>query len=115
MSRIKVKRIYEDADPEDGRRVLVDRLWPRGVKKDRIDVWAKELAPSAELRGEFHDHDFDFDEFRARYRLELEGKEDEMRELLAGTDGTITLLFGLRDERQNNATVLAEALDDLQS
>lgn len=113
MSEIKVKRVYEDTSPGDGRRVLVDRLWPRGVRKDRIDDWAKDLAPSDELRREFHAHDFDFDEFRARYRVELEGKEEQMKELLTSTDGTLTLLFGLKNEQQNNATVLAEALRDL--
>ncbi|HMX71323.1 MAG TPA: DUF488 family protein [Solirubrobacterales bacterium] len=113
MAEIRVKRIYEDSSPEDGRRVLVDRLWPRGVKKDRIDEWAKELAPSNELRREFHDSDFDFDEFRARYMVELEGHEDEMRQLLGSTDGPLTLLFGSRNLEQNNATVLAEALGDL--
>jgi uncharacterized protein YeaO (DUF488 family) len=114
MTEIRVKRIYEDASPDDGLRVLVDRLWPRGVKKDRIDKWAKDLAPSTELREEFHAHDFDFEDFRARYRVELEGKEAEMKDLLAETDGTITLLYGLKNERQNNAIVLAEALRDLQ-
>lgn len=113
MSEIKVKRVYEDTSPGDGRRVLVDRLWPRGVRKDRIDDWVKDLAPSDELRREFHGHDFDFDEFRARYRVELEGKEEQMKELLTSTDGTLTLLFGLKNEQQNNATVLAEALRDL--
>ena len=114
MPEIRVKRIYEEASPDDGLRVLVDRLWPRGVRKDRIDEWAKDLAPSDELRREFHGHDFDFDEFRARYRTELEGKEGEMRKLLDSTDGRITLLFGLKDEKQNNAVVLAEALKDLE-
>ncbi|MBN8870426.1 MAG: DUF488 family protein [Solirubrobacterales bacterium] len=113
MDRIKTKRIYEEASPDDGLRVLVDRLWPRGVKKDRIDQWAKELAPSTELREEFHAHDFDFDEFRARYRVELEGKEDAMRALAAETDGTITLLYGLKDEKHNHAVILAGAMRDL--
>lgn len=113
MPEIKVKRIYEDASPGDGRRVLVDRLWPRGVSRDRIDDWAKDLAPSDELRREFHSDDFDFDEFRTRYRVELEVREEQMKELLADTDGTLTLLFGLKNEQQNNATVLAEALRDL--
>ncbi|MBN8866786.1 MAG: DUF488 family protein [Solirubrobacterales bacterium] len=114
MAEIRIKRIYEEASPEDGLRVLVDRLWPRGVKKDRIDQWAKDLAPSTELREEFHGHDFEFDEFRARYLVELEDRQDEMKKLLAETDGPLTLLFGLKNEKQNNATVLAEALNDLQ-
>lgn len=113
MADIRVKRIYEESSPDDGRRVLVDRLWPRGVKKDRIDAWAKDLAPSDELRREFHGHDFDFGEFRARYMVELDEKEEAMRALLDSTDGRLTLLFGSKDVEQNNATVLAEALADL--
>ena len=114
MDRIKTKRIYDEASPDDGLRVLVDRLWPRGVKKDRIDRWAKELAPSTELREEFHGHEFDFDEFRARYEVELEGKEDEMRDLAATSDGTITLLYGLKDEKHNHALILAATMRDLE-
>ncbi len=114
MAEIKVKRIYDESSPDDGLRVLVDRLWPRGVKKDRIDEWAKGLAPSTELREEYHAHDFDFDEFEARYRVELEGKEDEMRSLLSETDGTITLLYGLKDQEHNHALILAEAMRDLE-
>lgn len=114
MREIRIKRVYEEPSEEDGRRVLIDRLWPRGVSKDRIDHWAKELAPSTELRQEFHAHDFDFDDFRDRYLIELADREGEMEDLLGSTDGTVTLLFGLKNEKQNNATVLAEALRDLQ-
>lgn len=113
MDRIRNKRIYDEASPDDGLRVLVDRLWPRGVKKDRIDQWAKDLAPSTELREEFHAHDLDFEEFRARYRVELEGKEDEMRKLMSETDGTITLLYALKDKEHNHAAILAQAMGDL--
>ena len=115
MTEIRVKRIYEEVAPEDGRRVLVDRLWPRGVKKERIDLWAKDLAPSDELRREFHGPDFDFDEFQTRYLIELEEMEEEMRELLASTDGPLTLLFASKNLDLNNATVLAGALDGLDS
>jgi uncharacterized protein YeaO (DUF488 family) len=115
MRRIRTRRIYDDPDPEDGLRVLVDRLWPRGVRKDRIDRWAKDLAPSTELREEFHAADFDFDQFRVRYLVELDGKEAAMKSLLGETDGTLTLLYGLKNEKENNATVLAEALSDLEA
>lgn len=115
MAEIRVKRIYEDASPEDGRRVLVDRLWPRGVKKERIDEWAKDLAPSDELRREFHGRDFDFAEFEARYRSELETREPEMTDLLESSEGTLTLLFASKNLDRNNATVLAAALEDLET
>lgn len=115
MAEVRVKRIYEESSPEDGRRVLVDRLWPRGVKKDRIDEWAKDLAPSNDLRREFHGQDFDFEEFRVRYMVELEGQEEAMRRLLGSTSGALTLLFGSKNLDRNNATVLAEALAGLDS
>lgn len=114
MDRIKAKRIYEPTSPDDGFRVLVDRLWPRGVKKDRIDYWAKDLAPSTGLREEFHAHDFDFEEFRARYEVELEDKGEAMRSLMAMSDGPITLLYGLKDEKKNHAVILARAMGDLE-
>jgi uncharacterized protein YeaO (DUF488 family) len=113
MDRFKTKRIYDEPSPDDGLRVLVDRLWPRGVKKDRIDEWAKDLAPSTELREEFHAGDFDFEEFRARYRIELESKSDEMRELMSKTDGTITLLYALKDREHNHALILGQAMGDM--
>ncbi len=113
MTTIRTKRIYEEPDPGDGRRVLIDRLWPRGIRKDQVSEWVKDLAPSDELRHDFHDGELGFEEFRARYRIELEGRESEMKELLDSTDGTLTLLYALRNEKENNATVLAEALNDL--
>lgn len=113
MAEIKVKRIYEPASARDGRRVLVDRLWPRGIRKDQIDEWAKDLAPSDELRRDFHAGQFGFEEFRARYLIELEDKEEQMRELLDSTDGRLTLLFALKDVDQNHATILARAMGDL--
>lgn len=114
MPEIRVKRVYAEPEPEDGRRVLVDRLWPRNVSKDRIDDWLKDLAPSTELRQDFHHGAVDFEGFRDRYRLELEDREGEMEQLLSGREKKVTLLFGSRDENHNNAVVLAEALRDLQ-
>lgn len=114
MVEFKVKRVYDESSPEDGLRVLVDRLWPRGVRKDRIDRWEKNLAPSTGLREDFHSGAVDFEEFRARYLDELQGREGELREFLSGLSGTVTLLFGLKDESHNHATILAGALRDLQ-
>lgn len=105
---IAVKRVYEAAHPDDGMRVLVDRVWPRGVKKEdaRIDLWLKDVAPSTELRKWFgHDPD-KWDEFQARYSAELEGNEAlaELRKL--SRKGRLTLVYGARDEKHNNAQAL---------
>ena len=112
-----VKRIYDPAAPEDGYRVLVDRLWPRGVSKDRaaIDLWLKEVAPSTELRRWFHQASAEgevFDEFRARYEHELDGNPAvaELREL-AETHPRVTLLVGARDPELNHGKVLEEYLE----
>ena len=108
-----IKRAYEPASPEDGYRVLVDRLWPRGVSKERaaIDLWLKEIAPSAELRKWF-DHDpAKWTEFKKRYRAELK-KLDEPVDLLKkeAKRGTVTLVYGARDEAHNHALVLRDYL-----
>ena len=113
--RIALKRAYEEADANDGTRVLVDRLWPRGLSKERarVDAWLKEVAPSDELRQWFgHDPD-KFAEFRKRYEAELaseSGKEavTKLRELVKR--GHVTLLFAARDMEHNNAVVLRDVL-----
>jgi len=110
---VRLKRAYEPPSPGDGVRVLVDRLWPRGLRKAdaAIDRWLKELAPSAELRRWFgHDPDR-WDEFRRRYRSELSAHTDLLDELrtLART-GPLTLVYAARDERHNDAVVLREVL-----
>ena len=111
--RIRTKRVYEAPDPADGRRILVDRLWPRGLSKAaaRIDYWAKAIAPSTRLR-QWYGHDPDkWKEFRRRYFAELgansEGVDELRREL---GKGTVTLLFSSKEERLNNATALQEYL-----
>lgn len=105
---IAVKRVYEAAHPDDGMRVLVDRVWPRGVKKEdaRIDLWLKDVAPSTELRKWFGHDPEKWDEFQARYRAELEGNEAlaELRKL--SRKGRLTLVYGARDEKHNNAQAL---------
>jgi uncharacterized protein YeaO (DUF488 family) len=110
---LRSKRAYEAAEASDGYRVLIDRLWPRGVSKERarIDEWARELAPSSELRRWFgHDPD-KFEEFRQRYLAELRAHKDKLADLRrrARTD-RVTLVYGARDTEHNDAVVLAELL-----
>jgi uncharacterized protein YeaO (DUF488 family) len=110
---VRLKRVYLPAAPGDGYRVLVDRLWPRGVKKEvaRIDEWAQDLAPSNETRKRFHNKPTKWNEFRAEYLRELNSRVDEIDALLKRVpDQTLTLVYGSRDDRQNNAQVFAEAL-----
>lgn len=112
---IACKRVYEAAGPEDGRRILVDRLWPRGIRKDALihDDWLPALAPSAELRKAFSHESGRFAEFRDAYRRELAAHPQHWWPLLEpAREGRVTLLFAARDERHNNAVVLAEFLED---
>jgi uncharacterized protein YeaO (DUF488 family) len=112
---LKLKRVYEPAEPEDGARVLVDRLWPRGLTKAaaRVDLWAKELAPSGDLRQWFSHRPERFDEFRRRYRAELAQRLEPVRALADRARGeTVTLLFAARDPTRCNATVLRELLEE---
>ncbi|MEV4636869.1 DUF488 family protein [Actinoplanes sp. NPDC049548] len=107
----EVKRIHDEPSPEDGFRVLVDRLWPRGVSKERarLDLWLKDVAPSSDLRTWFHAEPGRFDEFAARYRSELEDNPAvaELRELGA-RHSVVTLLYAARAEPdRNHAAVLA--------
>lgn len=113
MGTIKIKRIYEDSSEDDGYRVLVDRLWPRGVSKEdaKIDEWNKDLAPSTNLRKWFDHKAERFDEFSTRYREELLMKEDELDKLRdVARSETITLLYGAKDPKLNQAIVLQELL-----
>src|SRR5688572_25305176 len=107
------KRVYDAAEATDGYRVLVDRLWPRGVSKERaeLDEWAKDVAPSPDLRTEWHHHRDRFDEFAARYRDELDANPAVESLLETGrTQDRVTLLYGARDEQVNHATVLRDWL-----
>jgi uncharacterized protein YeaO (DUF488 family) len=110
---VRIKRAYESSERTDGYRVLIDRIWPRGVSKEeaRLDEWARELAPSTELRRWFDHEPAKFDEFRRRYRAELAGHEQKLRELRRrARGGTLTLVYGARDTEHNDAVVLAELL-----
>ncbi len=110
---VRMKRAYEPSEPSDGYRVLIDRIWPRGVTKEqaRLDEWARELAPSSELRRWFGHDPARFAEFRHRYRSELAGREEKLRELRRrARRGTLTLVYSARDTEHNDAVVLAELL-----
>lgn len=112
--QIDIARAY-DAPAPDGRfRVLVDRLWPRGVKKEelKLDAWMKELAPSAELRRWFNHDPQRWDEFRKRFFKELQAREDGIAQLRkAAGKQSVLLLYGARDEKHNNAVALKEFLE----
>ena len=109
---ILIKRIYEPAAPEDGYRVLVDRLWPRGISKEKIDLWMKDVAPSDGLRKWFSHDPAKWEEFKSRYALELGGKGALVSELVEKAEkGRLTLLFGARDTERNQAIVLKEYLE----
>lgn len=112
---IKLKRAYEKPSRDDGERILVERLWPRGLTKPqaKVDLWLKDVAPSAELRKWFgHDPD-KWEEFRRRYRKELKGKDDLIKLLKRKAKaGTITLIYSARDEEHNSALVLKRFLQE---
>lgn len=112
---IKIKRVYEPPDKEDGQRILIDRLWPRGLTKEKakVDEWLKELAPSTELRKWFNHDPEKWKEFQKRYHQELKENKEEvshLKELLQ--DGTTTLVYAAKDEEHNDAVVLKEWLQN---
>ena len=113
MPKIRLKRVYEAPAPEDGTRILVERLWPRGLTKEKaaLDHWLKEVAPSPELR-RWYDHKPErWPEFQKRYRAELEARSEALealRELCA--EGSVTFVFAARDEERNSAVVLQALL-----
>lgn len=113
MAEFRVKRIYEEASSRDGYRVLVDRLWPRGVSKERaaLDEWAKEIAPTNELRRWYGHDPAKFDEFATRYIEEIEHNQDASEIMKKWHEQNIvTLLYGARDEQGNEAVVLQKYL-----
>jgi uncharacterized protein YeaO (DUF488 family) len=114
MRAIRVKRVYDKPARGDGRRVLVDRLWPRGLKREsaEIDLWLKEVAPSAELRRWFNHEPGRWNEFRKRYRAELEASAESVKTLRGALRGArpVTLLFAAKDAERNNAVALRDYL-----
>ncbi len=114
---VKVKRAYEEPSPADGRRILVDRLWPRGIKKTeaQLTAWVKDLAPSNELRLWFHHNPERWEEFQRRYAEELAAPEkaDLLKDLLTqAREGTVTLIFAARNRDRNNAVVMKSFLEE---
>jgi uncharacterized protein YeaO (DUF488 family) len=114
---VRVRRVYEPPEPEDGVRVLVDRLWPRGLAKDaaHVDEWPKGLTPSTELRRWYHAGEGSYEEFARRYEAELAGPEavellDHVRELVHG--GMVTLLTASKEPGESHAAVLVRLLAD---
>ena len=112
---VRLKRIYDEAGPADGVRVLVDRLWPRGISKERaqLDQWCKDVAPSTKLRTWYHHDPALFDDFAQRYRTELEEPDraaafDELRRL--AKRGTLTLLTATKDVERSEAAVLIDLI-----
>jgi uncharacterized protein YeaO (DUF488 family) len=112
---VRVKRIYDSSEPEDGYRVLIDHVWPRGVSHERarLDQWARELAPSDALRKWFDHVPARFAEFRVRYRDELAAESERLDELRdRAAKSRVTILYAARDREHNNAVVLTELLRD---
>jgi uncharacterized protein YeaO (DUF488 family) len=110
---VRPKRAYQPAVPADGYRVLIDRLWPRGLSREeaRLDEWARELAPSTKLRRWFAHDPARFGEFRRRYTEELAAQDPKLRDLRRrAREGTLTLVYGARDTEHNDAVVLADLL-----
>lgn len=110
---VKIKRIYDPASPDDGKRIYIDRLWPRGMKKEevKIDEWLKEISPSGTLRKWFGHDPSKYEEFKRRYMKELE-KHSEILERIKkeAKKEPVTLLFSAKDVEHNNATVMEELL-----
>ena len=110
---IKIKRVYAEPEKSDGFRILVDRLWPRGLTKEkaRVDLWLKDVAPSNELRKWFVHDEQKWPEFQSRYKDELKSHNEQLHVLREkSAKGTVTLLFGAKDEAHNEAVVLEKLL-----
>ena len=114
ITMVKIKRAYEPPSRDDGKRILVDRLWPRGLKKEdaHIDEWIKEIAPSTELRKWFGHDPEKWERFKTRFFSELREKQDLADGIVnASRKGTVTFLFGSKEERFNNAAALKEYIE----
>ncbi len=111
---IKLKRVYDEVENDDGKRFLVERLWPRGIKREsiKLDGWLKEVAPSTELRKWFGHEPEKWEEFKKRYLAELANKGDYMEPILsAAKDGNVTLLYSAKDRTHNGAIVLKDYIE----
>ena len=110
---LKIKRVYEKPDPKDGFRILVDRLWPRGMTKEKaaVDLWLKEIAPSTQLRKWFNHDPEKWKEFQKKYKQELKNNPEAVSFLKDyAKKGTVTLLYGAKDETHNEALVLKDLI-----
>jgi len=110
---IRIKRAYEEPDREDGTRILVDRLWPRGLTKEkaRVDLWLKDVAPSTELRKWFAHDPGKWAEFQSRYQKELKRNKEQLSLLRQeAAKGTVTLVYGAKDQQHNEAVILQRLL-----
>ena len=113
-TRIRIKRAYDPPEKNDGYRILVDRLWPRGIRKKNLAMaeWRKDLAPSNELREQFAHRPEHWDFFRTRYLFELRSAQPEIRKIATmAARKPVTLLYAAKDQEHNNAVVLKEAID----
>ncbi|MGA7748570.1 MAG: DUF488 domain-containing protein [Gallionella sp.] len=109
--KIRIKRVYVQPDKDDGRRILVDRLWPRGLTKEKasVDLWLKDIAPSTELRKWFGHDPKRWEEFKQKYLAELKGNSEQIRLLKQELGrGAVTLVYGAKDEEHNEAVVIQE-------
>jgi uncharacterized protein YeaO (DUF488 family) len=113
---IKIKRVYDKPEPGDGVRILVERLWPRGLSKEdaHVDMWLKDIAPSTELRKWFSHDPSKWEEFRRRYYRELDQNRDAVNELLGITEGNaVTFVYGSREKEYNSALALKSYIEKL--
>lgn len=113
---IQIKRVYDSPRKSDGLRILVDRLWPRGIKKENLDFdeWPQELAPSSDLRKKFHSENLSYSDFKKEYKKELkkaEAHEKVLEIAKVAKRKNVTLLYGAKDTEQNNAVVLKELIE----
>lgn len=113
MTEFRTGRVYDEPSADDGVRVLADRLWPRGLSKEsaRLDLWAKDVTPSAELRAWYHSHPDQFDEFAGRYRRELDGQGQALDEVRAAGD-VVTLLTARKELEHSHLVVLVDVLSE---
>ena len=112
---VALKRVYNEPAESDGTRILVDRLWPRGLTKEKakIDVWLKEIAPSTELRKWFNHEPNKWPEFKKRYQAEMDSNPDAISTLKKHVaDGKVTIVYGAKDEEHNDAVVIKQYLDE---
>ena len=114
---IKIKRIYDQPAKDDGFRILVDRLWPRGISKEKVkvDLWLREIAPSNDLRKWFSHDPKKWEDFKIRYERELKGKQELLHKIKEAEKekGIVTILYSARDEEHNNAVVLNAILKNM--